>query len=469
LGYDEGTARMIITRPLISLGIVLLAIALPLGAARGASQWPVDPAVTERPPDLPPWLIASRLGRPLDDGSRERDDAIGAAGLSDLDAVLLRGAPGPPIAPDPLTLRTSGEDPNDLRVLLGRGEPWRLLRFGADAGSRPQEVKVTAYGAVAYLPSSGAGASPDAGQGFGPAAAPSRLIDEQEEPVSLGFKGELAGLEAGAEYRSVGKRLERVVAGPASQKDREGTEVWLAQRLGLLRLQLAQSDLSDNVDRNPALPRTTKTQTAVTAQLAPRDWPIFGLTYATGDSERVWLTGEGRARAIERQSFDSVAGSAYYAGPGWDLSGSSTYAYSREPGRVDREMTTLYHDLALTLRPVDSVTVMPSVSTGLDRYDRSGTRSQTGSASLLLSYTPTASWWSLWTLAAYTTSQTTDRTVDGRTVSVSGGLACGLGKILGARTTLSLEAGYDRYVDAIYPDSSARGVFGLVLIQVSAF
>jgi hypothetical protein len=259
-----------------------------------------------------------------------------------------------------------------------------------------------------------------------------------------------------------------VVPGPASQKDKEGTEVWLAQRLGLARLKLSQSDLSDNVDRNLALPRTTRTQTAVSAQVAPRDWPIFGLTYATGDSERAWLTGDGRARPVERQAFDSVAGSAYYAGRGFDLSGTSTYGYSRDLGQ-DRVMTSLYHDLSLTLRPASTVTVMPSVSTGLDRYQWSDTRYQTGTMSLLLTYTPTSSWWSLWTLGAYTTSQSSDRTVDGRTMSVSGGVACGLGRILNGRASLSIEAGYDRYVDSVYPDSSARGAFGLVLLKVTSF
>ena len=456
---------MINTRPLIAFGIALLGIALPVGAARGASLGSVDPAVNERPPDLPPWLIASRLGRPLDEASREDGTA---AGLSDLGAVLLRDAPSASIEPDPLTLRTSGEDPNDLRALLGKGERWHLMHFGAAVGSRPQDAKVTAYGAVAYLPSSRGGGRPDAGVGFGPAGA-TLGIDDREEPISLGFKGELGDFEAGAEYRSVGKRLERVVTGPASQKDKEGTEVWLAQRLGLLRLKVSQSDLSDNVDRNLALPRTTKVQTAVSAQLTPRDWPIFGLTYATGDSERTWLTGDGRSRTVERQAFDSVAGSAYYAGRGFDVSGTSTYGYSRDPGRADREMTMLYHDLTLTLRPADSVAVMPSVSTGVDRYEWSATGYQTGSMSLLLTYTPTATRWSLWTLGAYTTSQSSDRTVDGRTMSVSGGLACGLGKILGGRASLSIEAGYDRYVDSVYPDASARGAFGLVLLKVASF
>src|SRR5258707_187696 len=261
---------MIMTRPLIALATLLLSLALPVGIAHAGEPWPVDPGVAERPPDLPSWLIASRLGRPLDDTSR--DDAMGSSGLSDLGAVLLREGPGAPVNPDPLTLPASGEDSTDLRALLGRGDRWHLMSFGAAAANRPQDMKVTAYGAVAYLPSLSS-SRPGGSRGLGPATAPGAAfgLDDPEEPVSLGFKGELAGLglEGGAEYRSVGKRLERVVTGPASQKDREGTEVWLAQTLGLLRLKLSQSDLSDNVDRDPAQPRTTKVQTAVSAQIAP--------------------------------------------------------------------------------------------------------------------------------------------------------------------------------------------------------
>jgi hypothetical protein len=442
-----------ITRPLVVLAFVLIAVALPMGMAHGGSQWPADASVDELPPDLPPWLIASRLGRPLDDPAR--DDV---SGLSDLGAVLLRDTPGP-VEADPLTLRTStGADSTDLRALLGRSERWQLMRFGAAAGSS-QEVKVTAFGSVAYLPRTLMAARPDAGLGYGPLAAASLGLDDQEEPVSLGFKAELNGLEGGAEYRSVGKRLEPIVSVPASQRDREGTEVWVAQRVGLLRFKLSQSDLSDNVDRNPAVPRTNRTQTAISTQIIPRGWPIFGLTYATGDLERTWLTAEGRPRAVERQSFDSLVASVYY----------SSYGYSRDLGNTDREMTSLYHDLTLTLRPVKSVTVMPSVSTGVDRYEWSSGRYQTGTMSLLLNYSPTASAWKVWTLGAYSTSQTSDGTVDGRIMSVSGGLACGLGKIFGGRASVSVEAGYDRYVDAAYPDSSSRGAFGLVLLKLTSF
>ena len=455
---------MIITHPRFALATCLIAIALSAGAVHGESQWPAESSVEERPRDLPPWLLASRLG-PAEDFSRE------GAGLSDLSAVLLREAPSSGIEPDPLTLRSTGEDDlGDLRVLLGKGERWHLMRFGAAVASRPQEARVTAYGAVAYLP---AASRPEGTLGYGPVVAPGAAFDldleEREEPVSLGLKGGIEGFEGGAEYRSVGRRLERLVSGPASQRDREGTEVWVAQRMGILRLKLSQSDLTDNVDRNPALARTSRAQSAISAQVAPRSWPILGFTYARGTSERKWLTGEGTTRATDQQVFDSFSGGAYYGAARWDGSASSTYVTSRDVARPDHEITMLYQDLRFTLRPADALMVVPSVSAGHERYEWSEVRSNTGSASLLLSYGPPGSWWKLWALGAYTATRASDHSVDGRTISWSGGLSCGLGRLLGGATSLSFQAGYDQYDDAVYRESSSRGVFGLVRLKIAAF
>jgi len=259
---------MTITRPLVTLATCLILIGLPAGAAPSESVWPAETGIEERPRDLPPWLLASHFGRAQEEGFRD------SAGLSDMSAVLLRDAPSTAIEADPLTLRATREDDlGDLRVLLGKGQRWHLMRFGAAAVSRPQEARVAAYGAVAYLPPSLAASRPEGALGYGPAVVPGAAFDlgleEQEEPVSLGLKGGLGGFEAGTDYRAVGKRLERLVSGPSAKGDNEGTEVWVAQRLGFLRLRLSQSDLADNVDRNPALPRTTNFCSPLTSQAAP--------------------------------------------------------------------------------------------------------------------------------------------------------------------------------------------------------
>ena len=54
-------------------------------------------------------------------------------------------------------------------------------------------------------------------------------------------------------------------------------------------------------------------------------------------------------------------------------------------------------------------------------------------------------------------------------MSLSGGLSCGLGRLLGGPTTLSFQGGYERYDDSVYRDSSARGVLGLVRLRVVSF
>lgn len=439
----------------IVLAAGLLAIGLPLGPAHGASLWIVEPPV-----EAPAWLFAFPLVTPRADGASGDSGIAGGVSLSDLDALLLRTPSRASFNmdnTDPLTLQASGEDREsaDLRVLLGRGERWHLMKFDAAADSPELEAKLTAYGEVAYIPRNHVGAGPG--------------LEEPQEPTSVGIRGEGGGFEGGVEYRSLGKRLERVLRGPPGRKDREGTEVWLARTLGVLRLRLSHSDLSDNVDRNPTLPRTTRTQTAVTAELTLPRWPILGLTYAAGDAERARFTSEGGGGTTERQAFESLGGTAYYYGGGWDVTLSSTYSQSQDAVVADRRTTTLYHDLSLTLRPADSVTVVPALSAGLDRYEWAATQGASGSASIMLSYAPTASRWHAWTFAAYTKSRSSDGAVDGGAVSMTGGVACGLDRLLPGRATVSIEAGYDRYVDNVFPAASLQAAFGLVLLKVAAF
>jgi hypothetical protein len=263
----------------------------------------------------------------------------------------------------------------------------------------------------------------------------------------------------------VGKRLERVITQPA-WKDREGGEAWVAQRLGWVRLRLSRSDLTDNVERNPALPRTTREQTALTAEVASPAWPVLGLTYAAGDTERVRLTGD--PRPAEGQEFESLTASAYHAGTRWSVAASSTYSEIRDVLRPDAESATMYHDLSLELRLLDSVSVVPAITVGQERYEDS-VQSDTGSGSLTVGYDPPRQRWRASTTLTYTMNRTSDGLADGRGVSASGALAWKLGKLLGRPVTLTFEAGHDRYRDRLYSGASSQSVFGFVLVQFPAF
>ena len=130
---------------------------------------------------------------------------------------------------------------------------------------------------------------------------------------------------------------------------------------------------------------------------------------------------------------------------------------------------SLYHDLTLTLRLTDSLTLMPSVGTGSDWYEAPRTEGGTSSASLSVSYALPVRRWYAWSYASYSASRIGDARVDGRAVSVAGGITRELGTLASARASMSLEVGYDRYADAASPAASSQGAYGFVLFKLARF
>ena len=395
-----------------------------------------------------PWLAIARVGTVVDAPPRAP-----YAGRAYADEPVVPAPAGPDLPP--LTTSVADREPTDLRLLVTDGERWRLMELGAAMAWHPLSATITAFGQVPYVVT-------EPGH-VGPA------FDDTHAPAALGVTGQVGDFEAGVQYRSAGKRLERLIRAPAALKDREGHEVWVAQRLGVLRLRLADSTLTDNVDRNPALARTTKDQTAVTAELAVPDWPVLGLTFASGESARVRLTPEGQETAAEHHEFDSVTGSAHYhGGPGWDVTASSTVSRARPVVHADGDMTAMSQDLGLTLHPLESLTLNPTLSLVQERYAWADLAIDSRTAGLTVSYAPAARHWSITSFVSYTATSASDDSIDGRSVSLGGALTCALGPWLPG-STVSFEAGYDRYVDAAIPDSAAGAVTGFILLKLAAF
>lgn len=437
---------------LVALVSAGLALAAGLTApARGEDTIPVlspplqaEAADTEAV-DLRRWMFLGHL-------TTSRGDGV----PGDVDGVIhLDGTSQP--EPNRLALRAfvSDKESTDLRTVIGSGEHWHLMRFEGSTTSAPVTSKLSASGQLPYRPI-------EPGDPAGP-------FEESQGPTALTLKGETDEVEIGLEYRSLGKRLERVVAPSSAKKDQEGHELWLARQLGLLRLRLGYSELTDNVDRNPALPRTTKAQTAVTTELMVPAWPVLGLTFAAGDAERVALTADEHLRSPDRQAFDSVTGSTRYAGDRWDVTASSTYSRSRDALGLDDGSTALRHELSLSLRPADVLTLVPTVAAGRERNGPSEDPLNSGSASLTLTYDPTASRWQAWTLMSLTVARSTEGTVDNRGLGLSGGLTRDLGKFLLGRSSLSFEAGYDQYRDGVSPAGSFGSVHGFLLFKLAGF
>ena len=462
-------------RALVRL-VAVLAIALGGGAARaegllsGMSVASLTPTAAGGPParvaadptgapgeapnpEMLRWLLVSHaLSAPVGDVARE---ALAASlRLGDVGALRLREAP--PVEPELLLLSSVWDsvDSPSVKKAIESGEPWQLVHFSAASALPAGDARVTARGQMAYSPQGSEMTRPG--------------DDTLPEALTLDLRLELGDFEVGAGRRAFGKAADRVISVPQLRRDQESTEVWLAQRVGALRLQVSRAELADNVDRDPTLARTTKNQTAVTAEVGQGNWPMLGLTYAVGDAERAWWSQDRRARLTDRQTYDNVIGSLYYHAELWDLTAATTYGRSR-PTTGGAETVSLYHDLTLTLRLTDSLTLMPSVGTGSDWYEAMRTEGGTSSASLSLSYALPVRRWYAWSYASYSASRIAEARVDGRAVSVAGGITRELGTLGSARASVSLEVGYDRYADVASPAASSEGAYGFVLFKLARF
>jgi hypothetical protein len=448
------------------LAVCLVAIAAPVAGAGGGSV--ASSSRTQEPPTpdrdwrsgaatraLDEWLLFLHLMAAGVDGPSSSRQSLSLDGAFDLQPGAAPSVEG--LDSSELSLGTSvvDKEPSDLRFLVGEGDRRHLMQIGTVAASRRSGARLTAYGQVAYTPRD--------------PLEPWETESGAHQLVAAGVRGEVDQLEIGAEYRSFGKRLERLLAGVQNRKDQEGGEVWVARRFGPIRLRLSQSELSDNVDENPARPRTTRAQSALTTELGVPAWPTLALTYATGRSERVAVGAAARGQPPDRQDFDGLTASSYLSGAGWEVTLSSTYTRSRDRAIGDHETTALCHDLSASLHLSQAVTLTPAVSLGQDRYGWSSERSDTQTMSVTLSYQPPYQRWHAWALASYTRSRSSDASVDASSTSAVAAIAWELGRLPIGRASVAVEGGYDRYLDAVSPVSSSNGAFVLFRFKIASF
>jgi hypothetical protein len=184
--------------------------------------------------------------------------------------------------------------------------------------------------------------------------------------------------------------------------------------------------------------------------------------------ERAWLTRDALRLPPERHAFHAVTGSVHHNAAWWGARLSSTYSSGRDAVHAGHESLALDQDVTIWLRLPGSLTLTSSTAAGHERSSWSRVSTDTASTWLTMSYAPPRGRWHAWGLAGRTVAETSDRSFDVRTLSFVGGLGWDIASHSTGRSTLSLEAGYDRYLDGILPDSSSGSVFGLLLLTITS-
>jgi hypothetical protein len=343
----------------------------------------------------------------------------------------------------------------DERELIHESERWRSREFVLLPPPGLFEGKLLGRGEVAAVDHS----------------APTFLTGDQTyRLLSAGLVGESNGFGYGASYRSVGKKLEKLTRLPLPMRDQEGGELWLERKLRLGRVRVFLSEFADNVDRDPARSRTTRTQAGVTAAVTLPSWPTVSLSYLHGSSERSEPGGRAGARNGASEGWlNTLIGSLSYRAAFWNIAVSSTYSSNIEKMRPWRETITLSQEISGAYRPTDAITITASASRRQEEYEGSDVQTHTTWASVSLVWNRLFELFQLTASGSYLHTTTTDGSLDGTTMTVAANVARQLGKLLWGTGVMSMEFGYNGYRDGVYPEASYREVFGLLRFRIVSF
>jgi hypothetical protein len=282
--------------------------------------------------------------------------------------------------------------------------------------------------------------------------------ERQLQVVKL--KQSLKGFSYGAEYRYVGKSAAKPEDYRKHTKghynllnDQEGLEIWASRELGPIRLTGFLSRFWDNVDNNAALYRMFTNQTGIALNYKTPSLPIYlSFSHIRGASESTRKPNNSKAKGSSREIYDGSL--YYYGGNSFDLTLSSSYSLSEELYDSDKQTESYWHEISASFRPSWNLTITPTVTYGEDRYRWYGERTEMPSASLCTTYSGLfdAIDLSLW--GYYFRMKSTDGYLDETTLDSFLEINWNTKDLLAPEIKWTLEIGYQRFTDNIYPDSS---------------
>ena len=201
----------------------------------------------------------------------------------------------------------------------------------------------------------------------------------------------------------------------------------------------------------------------------------LNLSYARGSAERSrdFLTGAQRRRLNEipntsSSSLEKLSASLTHWRETWDVSVSSSYSSGENEDNSDQQISTS-QDLSVTFRPTEKLGSTATLSLWQERQELTGYQSEGATASLSLWIGPFLEGYILSVWGSYDRGRSNDGYWDAQTVNASATLSRRLGRVLSGSAFLSVEAGYNVYIDGVYAASSHDEVYGRVVLKIVDF
>lgn len=292
-------------------------------------------------------------------------------------------------------------------------------------------------------------------------AGMSSRIDQRDDGtkrmVRMAVVGNNGPFRYGINYRSAGKAF-------FNSPDQTVREMWGEWGLGVAKLRSSTGQTWNNVDLDPSRSRIQQSFNRVGIALGKPAWPELSLTYS---HSTLTSTFDPAGTTPQRSQSDSMEAALTYAGLTWNARLSSSLILTNDATKGGAEATALAQTLAGVFRPINTVTIAPTLSYRTETQSWSGATIQTPMASLSFFYKQSQRLL-LSATGGYTSSTSSDRAIETESVVGRGMFAFHLDPIYGHPTTISLEAAYTNTTNRAVAGVDSEDLSGLLRILVAA-
>jgi hypothetical protein len=281
--------------------------------------------------------------------------------------------------------------------------------------------------------------------------------DGAKRMVRMALTGANGPVRYGVNYRSAGKAF-------FNSPDQTVREMWAEWGLGIAKLRSSSGQTWNNVDLEPNRPRIQQNVSRIGIAVAKQEWPEFSLTYARSALASSFIPA---GMTAQRSQSNSLEAALAYTGLTWNARVSSSYILTNDDLRGGAQSTTFAQTLIATYRPLNTLTLSPTLSYRTETQSGSGARIQTPMASVSLLYKQSQRLL-VSAVGGYTSTKSSDGLIGTESIVGRGMFAFHLNPIYGHPTTLSLEASYTTMTNRTVAGADTEDLSGLVRILVAA-
>ena len=280
--------------------------------------------------------------------------------------------------------------------------------------------------------------------------------DASQRMVRLGLTGTAGSIRYGMLSRSAGQAF---LNGP----DQALREVWGEWKTGWTTLRSAIGEQWNNVAGDSTRSRLEQTYGRVDLAWKRPTWPDITLTYAHNSLNSAL---EPLGIAPLRSHNHTLESALAYNGMGWNARLASSYILGSDLLRGGAETTVRMQMLTAAFRPLNTLTISPTLGYREEVQDWSGVRTHSPSASVALQYRHSQQLL-ISAMGNYAGTRSSDGLIDTEQVGGKGRLAWDFQRSQTWTTLISLEAGYSRMTTHVTPIAGREDISGLLRLVLA--